>query len=188
MQPPSEDDEELRAEAERRMRRREKLLQELRPGEIRHGVVSHIANFGAFVDIGGVDGLVHLSQLSWDRVNHPDEVVRVGQEVVVQVLSVDKERRKIALSIKRAIPDPWLALAEKFTPNQLVNGTVTKLSIYGAFVAVEGGAEGLLYLANADTHADLTASLRDRVLLSWRILHIDMEHRRLILEQINHAA
>jgi small subunit ribosomal protein S1 len=97
MQSP-EDDEELRAEAERRMKQREKLLQELRPGEIRHGVVSHIANFGAFVDIGGVDGLVHLSQLSWDRVNHPDEAIRVGQEVDVMVLSVDKEKRKIALN------------------------------------------------------------------------------------------
>lgn len=187
MQSPK-DDEELRAEAERRIKRREELLQELRPGDIRHGVVSHIANFGAFVDIGGVDGLVHLSQLSWDRVNHPSEVVRVGQEVVVQVLSVDKEKRKIALSIKRAIPDPRLAVLEKFTPNQIVMGAVTKLSIYGAFVAVEGGVEGLLYLSGADTHANLTASLRDNLPLSWRVLHVDIEHRRLILEQISHVA
>jgi small subunit ribosomal protein S1 len=186
MQSP-EDDEKQRAEAEQRKQRREELLRELRPGEIRHGVVSQIMNFGAFVDLGGVVGLVHLSQLGWDRVNHPDEAVRVGQEVDVQVLSVDIEKRKVALSIKRATsapPDPWLAVAEQFTPDQIVIGVVTKLSAYGAFVAVEGGAEGLFYLAGADTHADLAASLHDHVPLSWRVLRIDMEHRRLILTSL----
>ncbi|MGZ3618771.1 MAG: 30S ribosomal protein S1, partial [Ktedonobacteraceae bacterium] len=101
------------AAQEWRQRRREELLDELKPGEVRHGIVSNLANFGAFVDLGGADGLVHISQLAWSRVNHPSEVLKVGQEVEVQVLSVDKEKKKIALSIKRAEVDPWTTVEQR---------------------------------------------------------------------------
>jgi small subunit ribosomal protein S1 len=116
-----------------RQRRREELLDELKPGEVRRGVVSNLANFGAFVDLGGADGLVHISQLAWSRVNHPSEVLHVGQEVEVQVLSVDKEKKKIALSIKRAEVDPWTTVEQRYTPGQLVTGTITKIAPFGAF-------------------------------------------------------
>ena len=130
-----------------RQRRREELLDELKPGEVRHGIVSNLANFGAFVDLGGADGLVHISQLAWSRVNHPSEVLHVGQEVEVQVLSVDKEKKKIALSIKRAEVDPWTTVEQRYTPGQVVIGTITKIAPFGAFARIEDGVEGLIHLS-----------------------------------------
>ncbi|HKW19844.1 MAG TPA: S1 RNA-binding domain-containing protein, partial [Ktedonobacterales bacterium] len=120
-----------------RARRREELLNELEVGEVRTGTVSNLANFGAFVDLGGADGLVHISQLAWSRVNHPSEVLKVGQKVEVQVLSVDKEKKKIALSIKRAEVDPWTTVEQRYFPGQIVTGTITKIAPYGAFARIE---------------------------------------------------
>ncbi len=162
-----------------RQRRREELLDELRPGEVRRGVVSNLANFGAFVDLGGADGLVHISQLAWSRVNHPSEVLKVGQEVEVQVLSVDKEKKKIALSIKRAEVDPWTTVEQRYTPGQVVTGTITKIAPFGAFARIEDGIEGLIHLSELMPGMDPKASLHEGQQLQLRILRIDAERRRL---------
>jgi small subunit ribosomal protein S1 len=162
-----------------RQRRREELLDELKPGEVRHGVVSNLANFGAFVDLGGADGLVHISQLAWSRVNHPSEVLHVGQEVEVQVLSVDKDKKKIALSIKRAEVDPWTTVEQRYTPGQVVTGVVTKIAPFGAFARIEDGIEGLIHLSELTPGIDPKTILHEGAQLQLRILRIDAERRRL---------
>src|SRR5437763_15103713 len=162
-----------------RQRRREELLDELKPGEVRRGIVSNLANFGAFVDLGGADGLVHISQLAWSRVNHPSEVLKVGQEVEVQVLSVDKEKKKIALSIKRAEVDPWTTVASRYTPGQIVTGTITKIAPFGAFARIEDGVEGLIHSSELPPGMDPRASLHEGQELQLRILRIDADRRRL---------
>jgi small subunit ribosomal protein S1 len=162
-----------------RQRRREELLDELKPGEVRKGVVSNLANFGAFVDLGGADGLVHISQLAWSRVNHPSEVLHVGQEVEVQVLSVDKDKKKIALSIKRAEVDPWTTVEQRYTPGQVVTGTVTKIAPFGAFARIEDGIEGLIHLSELQPGTDPKSILHEGAQLQLRILRIDAERRRL---------
>jgi small subunit ribosomal protein S1 len=167
------------AAQEWRQRRREELLDELKPGEVRRGVVSNLANFGAFVDLGGADGLVHISQLAWSRVNHPSEVLKVGQEVEVQVLSVDKEKKKIALSIKRAEVDPWTTVEQRYTPGQVVTGTITKIAPFGAFARIEDGIEGLIHLSELMPGMDPKSSLHEGQQLQLRILRIDAERRRL---------
>src|SRR5437016_1015816 len=162
-----------------RQRRREELLDELKPGEVRKGIVSNLANFGAFVDLGGADGLVHISQLAWSRVNHPSEVLKVGQEVEVQVLSVDKEKKKIALSIKRAEVDPWTTVGQRYSPGQVVTGTITKIAPFGAFARIEDGIEGLIHLSELPAGMDPKAVLLEGAQLQLRILRIDAERRRL---------
>jgi len=162
-----------------RQRRREELLDELKPNEVRKGVVSNLANFGAFVDLGGADGLVHISQLAWSRVNHPSEVLHVGQEVEVQVLSVDKEKKKIALSIKRAEVDPWTTVGQRYAVGQLVTGVVTKIAPFGAFARIEDGIEGLIHLSEVGSGVDPKAVLQEGAQLQLRILRIDAERRRL---------
>jgi small subunit ribosomal protein S1 len=162
-----------------RQRRREELLDELKPGEVRRGVVSNLANFGAFVDLGGADGLVHISQLAWSRVNHPSEVLHIGQEVEVQVLSVDKDKKKIALSIKRAEVDPWTTVEQRYTPGQLVTGVVTKIAPFGAFARIEDGIEGLIHLSELTPGVDPKTVLHEGAQLQLRILRIDAERRRL---------
>ncbi|HEV7127853.1 MAG TPA: S1 RNA-binding domain-containing protein, partial [Ktedonobacterales bacterium] len=163
-----------------RQRRREELLNELQVGEVRKGVVSNLANFGAFVDLGGADGLVHISQLAWSRVNHPSEVLKVGQEVEVQVLSVDKEKKKIALSIKRAEVDPWTTVEQRYQPDQLVKGTITKIAPFGAFARIEDGVEGLIHLSELPAGMqDPKTALHEGQEVTVRILRIDAERRRL---------
>src|SRR5215470_8804145 len=167
------------AQQEWRQRRREELLDELKPGEVRRGVISNLANFGAFVDLGGAEGLVHLSQLAWSRINHPSEVLKVGQEVEVQVLSVDKDKKKIALSIKRAEVDPWTTVEQRYTPGQVVSGTITKIAPFGAFARIEDGIEGLIHLSELPAGMDPKTSLHEGEQLQLRILRIDAERRRL---------
>ena len=163
-----------------RAKRREELLNELTVGEVRKGVVSNLSNFGAFVDLGGADGLVHISQLAWSRVNHPSEVLKVGQEVEVQVLSVDKEKKKIALSIKRAEVDPWTTVETRYQVGQLVKGTITKIAPFGAFARIEDGIEGLIHLSELPAGVqDPKQVLREGQEVSVRILRIDPERRRL---------
>jgi small subunit ribosomal protein S1 len=163
-----------------RARRREELLNELEVGEIRQGTVSNLANFGAFVDLGGADGLVHISQLAWSRVNHPSEVLKVGQKVEVQVLSVDKERKKIALSIKRAEVDPWTTVEQRYEVGQTVQGTITKIAPFGAFARIEDGVEGLIHLSEmpAGTQDPKTA-LQEGQEVTVRIVRIEPDRRRL---------
>ncbi len=162
-----------------RTKRREELLNELQVGEVRKGTVSNLANFGAFVDLGGADGLVHISQLAWSRVNHPSEVLHVGQEVEVQVLGVDKEKKKIALSIKRAEVDPWTTVEQRYQVGQLVKGIVTKIAPFGAFARIEDGVEGLIHLSELLPGQDPKTALHEGQELTLRILRIESDRRRL---------
>ena len=163
-----------------RARRREELLNELQVGELRTGTVSNLANFGAFVDLGGADGLVHISQLAWSRVNHPSEVLKVGQKVEVQVLSVDKEKKKIALSIKRAEVDPWTTVEQRYQIGQLVQGTITKIAPFGAFARIEDGVEGLIHLSELPSGTqDPKQVLKEGDEITVRILRIESDRRRL---------
>jgi small subunit ribosomal protein S1 len=162
-----------------RTKRREELLNELQVGDIRKGIVSNLANFGAFVDLGGADVLVHISQLAWSRVNHPSEVLHIGQEVEVQVLGVDKDKKKIALSIKRAEVDPWTTVEKRYQVGQLVKGTVTKIAPFGAFARIEDGVEGLIHLSELLPGQDPKTALHEGQELTLRILRIESERRRL---------
>jgi len=163
-----------------RTKRRDELLNELQVNEVRHGVVSNLAHFGAFVDLGGADGLVHISQLAWSRVNHPSEVLHIGQEVEVQVLSIDKERKKIALSIKRAEIDPWMTVEQRYTPGQIVVGTITKIAPFGAFARIENGIEGLIHVTEIyPPTSDAKSTLKEGQEVEVRILRIESDRRRL---------
>lgn len=133
------------ARRESRVAQREQLLSEIVEGQVRMGTVSSLRDFGAFIDLGGVDGLVHISEISWSRVQHPSEVLHIGQQVQVMVLRIEPDRQRIGLSIKRTLPDPWVALGDKYHTGQLVNGLVTRVVEFGAFVEVEPGIEGLVH-------------------------------------------
>lgn len=161
--------------------RKEELLDTLQVGQVYPGVVSSVCNFGVFVDLGGADGLVHLSEMSWGRVNHPREVVQVGQEVNVYVLGIDRERKRIALSLRRTQPEPWSTVAERYQLGQLIEGEITQLATFGAFVRIEDGIEGLIHLSElADAtvaHPREVVQEGDRVTL--RVIRIDPVHRRI---------
>src|SRR6478672_7930538 len=132
------------------------FLTQLQKGQIRKGVVSSIVNFGAFVDLGGVDGLVHVSELSWKHIDHPSEVVAVGDEVTVEVLDVDMDRERVSLSLKATQEDPWQHFARTHAIGQIVPGKVTKLVPFGAFVRVEEGIEGLVHISElAERHVEI---------------------------------
>jgi len=172
---------ERQAVQERRDEMKERLIGELKEGEVRTGRVSSICDFGAFVDIGGADGLVHLSELSWSRVRHPSEVLKVGQEVEVYVLGINAQEKKIALSIKRTQAEPWSRVAAKYEVGQLVRGTVTQLANFGAFARIEDGIEGLIHVSEiADdrvTHPKQAVKEGQDLLL--RIIRIDPQRRRM---------
>ena len=140
---------------EARKAERQEILGKLQPGMKLKGTVSSIVDFGAFVDLGGIDGLVHISELSWNHVNHPSEVVKVGQEVEVQVLEVDLNRERISLGLKQTQEDPWRSLVKKYPVDAIVEGAVTKLVTFGAFVDLGDGVEGLVHISEmAKTHVD----------------------------------
>jgi small subunit ribosomal protein S1 len=172
---------ERQAIQERRDVMKEKLIEELKEGEVRKGRVSSICDFGAFVDIGGADGLVHLSELSWSRVRHPSEVLRVGQEIDVYVLGINAQEKKIALSIKRTQAEPWSRVAAKYEVGQLVRGTVTQLANFGAFARIEDGIEGLIHVSELTderiTHPKQV--VREGQELILRIIRIDPQRRRM---------
>ena len=165
-----------------RQAQKEKLLDALKEGGSAEGVVSSLADFGAFVNLGGADGLIHLSELSWGRVNHPSEVIQIGQRVKVQILSVDLERKRIGLSLRRMQPEPWETVAEKYAVGQVVRGTITKLVNFGAFARLDDDAvEGLIHISElADrriTHPREVVSEGDE--FDLRIIRIDIERRRM---------
>jgi small subunit ribosomal protein S1 len=172
---------ERQAAQEQRDHRKEQLLAELQPGQVRDGTVSSICDFGAFVDIGGADGLIHLSELSWSRVNHPSEVLRVGQPVKVYVMSVDEKDRKIALSLKRTQPEPWSQVMEHYHLGQLVRGTITQLTDFGAFARLEDGIEGLIHVS--ELAEGRVTHPRNVVQEGWeltlRVIRIDPQRRRM---------
>lgn len=166
---------------ERRTQLKDELMDQLEPGQIRRGVVSNLTTFGAFVDLGGADGLVHVSELSYNRVNHPSEVLHVGQEVDVYVLSVDRDTKKIALSLKRALPDPWTTVDEHYRVGQVVQATITKIAKFGAFAKVEEGLEGLIHLSELTDLPvrDATEIVREGQVVDAKIIHINSQRRRL---------
>ncbi len=166
---------------EQRSHRKDELLAELLPGQVRRGRVTSLASFGAFVDLGGADGLVHISQLSYSRVNHPSEVLSVGDEVEVYVLSIDPETKKIALSLKKAQPDPWSRVDQKYHVGDLVEGTITKLAKFGAFAKIDDGIEGLIHLS--ELSAEPVENGKDVVSegqrVTLRVININPTRRRL---------
>ena len=168
------------------------FLKELQKGQVRSGVVSSIVNFGAFVDLGGVDGLVHVSELSWKHIDHPSEVVEVGTEVTVEVLDVDMDRERVSLSLKATQEDPWQHFARTHAIGQVVPGKVTKLVPFGAFVRVEDGIEGLVHISElAERHVELpeqVVNVGDEIFV--KVIDIDLERRRisLSLKQANDQA
>src|ERR1700755_3626937 len=171
---------------------RSEFLNQLQKGAIRKGVVSSIVNFGAFVDLGGVDGLVHVSELSWKHIDHPSEVVQVGDEVTVEVLDVDMDRERVSLSLKATQENPWRHFARTHAIGQIVPGKVTKLVPFGAFVRVEEGIEGLVHISElAERHVEIpeqVVQVNDDVMV--KIIDIDLERRRisLSLKQANETA
>ncbi len=165
---------------ERRRHSKAELLDSLTEGQVVSGVVTSLADFGAFVDIGGADGLVHLSELSWKRVSHPSETLQLGQEVTVQVISIDRERKRIGLSIKRLQPEPWDTVAEHFHIGDVVRGTISRLTDYGAFARLEGDVEGLIHvseLSDEGKHPAEVVAPGDE--LALRVIRLDAENRRI---------
>jgi small subunit ribosomal protein S1 len=164
---------------------RHEFLTSLDKGEVRTGTVSSIVNFGAFVDLGGVDGLVHVSELSWKHVDHPSEVVDVGQEVNVEVLDVDLERERVSLSLKATQEDPWRQFARTHEVGDIIEGRVTKLVPFGAFVEVDDAIEGLVHISELAEHhvekAEDEIGVHDRVPV--KIIDIDLDRRRISLSR-----
>jgi small subunit ribosomal protein S1 len=162
---------------------RKKFLESLKKGERRKGVVSSIVNFGAFVDLGGVDGLVHVSELSWKHVDHPSEVATVGEEVEVEVLDVDLERERVSLSLKATQEDPWKEFERKYQAGEIITGQVTKLVPFGAFVRVAAGIEGLVHISElSDSHVESpeqVLNVGDEVRV--RVIDVDVSRRRISL-------
>ncbi|MBR3234826.1 MAG: 30S ribosomal protein S1 [Atopobiaceae bacterium] len=168
---------------EARKAERSEILSKLQSGMRLKGTVSSIVDFGSFVDLGGIDGLIHISELSWNHVNHPSEVVKVGQEVEVQVLDVDLNRERISLGLKQTTEDPWRTLVKKYPVGAIVEGQVTKLVTFGAFVDLGDGVEGLVHISEmAKQHVDAPAqvcSVGDTVQV--KVMEIDLDRRRISL-------
>ena len=165
-----------------RKQQKEKLLDELQEGDVCQGRVSSLCNFGAFIDLGGADGLVHLSELSWGRVSHSKEVLQVGDEVDVYILNVDREKRRIGLSLKRLQPEPWSLVPEKYSVGQLVQGTITKLANFGAFARIENDEiEGLIHISefSEDPIAHPKEVVKEGDVVTLRIIRIDANRRRM---------
>lgn len=165
-----------------RRKQKEQLLDALKEGDVYDGIISSIADFGAFVDLGGADGLIHLSELSWNRVNHPGEVVKVGDKVKVQILSIDTERRRIGLSMRRLAPQPWEVVSSTYEVGQVVRGRITKLVNFGAFARIgDSGVEGLIHISELSdrrvTHPKEVVNEGDE--FDLRIIRIDSDKRRL---------
>ena len=168
---------------EARKEERSEILAKLKPGMRLKGNVSSIVDFGAFVDLGGIDGLVHISELSWNHVNHPSEVVKVGQEVEVEVLDVDMNRERISLGLKQTTEDPWRSLVKKYPVGAIVEGKVTKLVPFGVFVELGDGIEGLVHISEmAKAHVDQPSQVtKAGETVHVKVMEIDLDRRRVSL-------
>lgn len=161
--------------------KRIELLESLQPGDCVRGRVTNITQFGVFVDLGGVEGLIHVSELSWGRVRHPSDVVCCGEDLEVQVLTVDRDQARIALSVKELLPDPWETVEGRYSVNDILTGRVTNVVKFGAFVCIDDGLEGLIHVSEMgeggylDPHDILSDGDEVRV----RVIHIDAASRRL---------
>lgn len=160
---------------------KDRLLDELEEGVVRHGIVSSLCDFGAFVDLGGADGLIHLSELSWRRVGHPKQVLEVGQEVDVLIISIDREKRRIALSLKRLQKEPWAAIEDQYQVGQLVEGTITKLTNFGAFARLDDVIEGLIHISElSEEHVTHPKEVvEEGQQLTMRVIRIDSNRQRI---------
>ncbi|HHY87488.1 MAG TPA: S1 RNA-binding domain-containing protein [Chloroflexi bacterium] len=162
--------------------RRKMLFKTLTPNTTVCGVVTNVTDFGVFIDLGGVEGLIHVSELSWGRVQHPGDVLQVGQKVEVLVLQVSEENARIALSLKRLQPNPWEALTRRCKPGDVIPATITSITRFGAFARLEEGIEGLIHMSSihpTPTAQDLQKIFSIGMPVQVRILHIDAERRRL---------
>ncbi len=162
---------------------RQRILDDLEPGKVVEGVISNIVDFGAFVDLDGIDGLIHISELSWSHVNHPSEVLNVGEKVDVKVLEIDRDRQRISLGLKQTQADPWQSVIETYQINDIVPGKVTKVVTFGAFVEIHAGVEGLVHISElADHHVENPREVVNQGdELEVRIIEIDADRRRLSL-------
>jgi small subunit ribosomal protein S1 len=162
---------------------RQRILDDLEPGKVVEGTISNIVDFGAFVDLDGIDGLIHISELSWSHVNHPSEVLNVGEKVDVKVLDIDRERQRISLGLKQTQADPWQSVIETYQINDIVPGKVTKVVTFGAFVEIHAGVEGLVHISElADHHVENPREVVNQGdELEVRIIEIDADRRRLSL-------
>src|SRR5881296_2037692 len=168
---------------EERKEQRQQILDRLNPGDVVEGQISNIVDFGAFVDLDGMDGLIHISELSWSHVNHPSEVLEIGQNVRVKVLDIDRERQRISLGLKQTQSDPWQQVLEHYSEGDVVEGRVTKVVTFGAFVEILPGVEGLVHISElAQHHVENPreiVSQGDKVKV--RIVEVDADRRRLSL-------
>ena len=180
------------ASTESRQSIKERVIEELEEGKVYTGRVTSLANFGAFININGADGLVHLSELSWEHIDHPREVLEVGQEVKVKVINVDKDKKRIGLSVRALQEDPWRARVEKYSVGQLVEGVITRLTKFGAFARLEGDIEGLIHISEIADHRieHPKEVLKEGDVKSLRVIRIDPEQHRigLSLRKVDSAA
>lgn len=169
---------ELRKE---KAKEKSKLLDQLSEGDVRTGQVTSLADFGAFVDIGGIDGLIHLSELAWTHVSHPSEILKVGDDVDVFILNIEHEQQRVALSLKRLQPEPWSEVFDHYQINQVVDAVITKVTNFGAFARIDNRIEGLIHISEITdmniTHPREAVSENQEVKV--RIIHIDPERRRM---------
>jgi small subunit ribosomal protein S1 len=168
---------------EQRKEDRERILDRLQPGQVVEGTISNIVDFGAFVDLDGIDGLIHISELSWSHVNHPSEILSIGDKVTVKVLDIDRDRQRISLGLKQTQEDPWQRVVDTYNIGDELEGVVTKVVTFGAFVEILDGVEGLVHISElAQHHVENPREIiqpGDQVRV--KILEIDSERRRLSL-------
>src|SRR6202043_682799 len=168
---------------EQRKEDRERILDRLQPGQVVEGTISNIVDFGAFVDLDGIDGLIHISELSWSHVNHPSEILNIGDKVTVKVLDIDRDRQRISLGLKQTQEDPWQRVVDTYNVGDELEGTVTKVVAFGAFVEILDGVEGLVHISELANHH--VENPREVVQpgddVKVRILEIDSDRRRLSL-------
>ncbi len=173
------------AAKEVRSQRRQDLLTTLAVGQVHSGRVISLADFGAFVDLGGADGLIHLSELSWEHVTHPKEVLNVGDEVKVEIINIDPERQRIGLSRKKVLEDPWVSVANQYKPGQLVQGTITKMTKFGAFARLvdRPEIEGLIHISELSDRriAHPREAVEENQVVTLRVIRVESDRRRLAL-------
>src|SRR5579862_3816348 len=168
---------------EERKEQRQQILDRLQPGDVVEGEISNIVDFGAFVDLDGMDGLIHISELSWSHVNHPSEVLQIGQTVKVKVLDIDRDRQRISLGLKQTQSDPWQQVLENYKEGDVVEGRVTKVVTFGAFVEILAGVEGLVHISElAQHHVENPREVVSQgQAVNVKIIEVDAERRRLSL-------
>jgi small subunit ribosomal protein S1 len=169
------------ASSETRETIKDRILSELNEGDVRTGKVTSLAEFGAFVNINGADGLVHLSEISWDRIQHPTEVLKVGQEIKVKIINIDREKKRIGLSIRQLLDDPWINRIGQYEVGQLLEGTITRLTKFGAFARIEEDLEGLIHISEISERRieHPKEVLKEGETITLRVIKIEPENHRI---------